>query len=62
MAEHYTRNTTGVGRFCNRCGRMTMHKVSGKRIGLCTEDHHVIKPTMVKIPETGSVGIEPGLF
>jgi hypothetical protein len=41
MAEHYTRNTTGVLKFCNRCGKMTLHKVSGKKIGLCTEDHHV---------------------
>jgi len=40
MAEHYTRNTTGVLKFCNTCNRMTMHKVSGKKVGLCTEDHH----------------------
>jgi hypothetical protein len=39
MSEHYTRNTTGVLRFCNRCGKLTMHKVSGKKVGLCTEDH-----------------------
>ena len=39
MAEHYSRSTTGVLKFCNRCNKMTMHKVSGKRVGLCTEIH-----------------------
>lgn len=41
MAEHYTRNTSGVLKFCNTCGKMTMHKVSNKRIGLCQEPHAV---------------------
>lgn len=39
MSEHYTRNTSGVLKFCNRCNKMTLHKVSNKRIGLCMETH-----------------------
>ncbi|MFZ4856158.1 MAG: hypothetical protein ACOYL3_07150 [Desulfuromonadaceae bacterium] len=62
MAEHYTRNTTGVLKFCNRCNRMTMHKVSGKKLGLCTEDHHIKKSTLALIAKNNSIYIEPGLF
>lgn len=39
MSQHYTRNTSGVLKYCNRCGKNTMHKVSGKRIGLCENNH-----------------------
>jgi hypothetical protein len=49
MAEHYNRNTTGVMKWCNRCGKNTMHKVSGKKIGLCENSH--AKNTGVKIYE-----------
>jgi hypothetical protein len=56
MAEHYTKNTVAVMHFCNRCGRLTMHKVSGKRLGLCMEDHIKVKPVADK-PED-----EPSLF
>lgn len=62
MAEHYTRNTTGVFRFCNRCGRLTMHKVSNRRIGLCTEDHYAGKAPLVCTPKVDVVDIEPCLF
>ena len=37
MSEHYTRNTEGAPKWCNACGRITVHKVSGGRIGRCTE-------------------------
>jgi len=35
--EHYGKNTTQVSKFCNTCNRVTMHKVSGKKLGHCTE-------------------------
>ena len=41
MPEHYTRNTTGVMKFCSTCNRMTMHRVDNKRLGSCTEPHAV---------------------
>jgi len=37
MAHHQTKNTVAVTRFCNTCKRTTLHSVSGKRIGHCTE-------------------------
>jgi hypothetical protein len=37
VSEHYTRNTEGAPRWCNKCGRSTVHRVSGGRIGRCTE-------------------------
>jgi hypothetical protein len=39
MPEHYTKDTTGVMRFCNTCNRMTLHTVFGKRLGHCVENH-----------------------
>ncbi len=39
MSQHYTRNTSGVLKHCKTCGKMTLHKVSNKRIGSCTEIH-----------------------
>lgn len=41
MAEHYTRNTSGILKFCSTCGKMTLHKVSNKRVGSCLEVHVV---------------------
>ncbi len=37
MAEHYTRNTEGAPKWCNKCGRITVHAVSAGRVGRCTE-------------------------
>lgn len=37
MSEHHSKSTTGVLKFCNTCNRKTMHSVSGKREGHCTE-------------------------
>ena len=36
MAEHYTRSTTGLMSWCNRCRRDTWHKVSYGHKGECT--------------------------
>ncbi len=37
MPHHHTKNTVGVVAWCNTCNRRTIHSVSGKRIGACTE-------------------------
>jgi hypothetical protein len=37
MTEHYTKNTLGTLKWCNTCRKQTMHAVSGKRVGRCTE-------------------------
>ncbi|HWQ03121.1 MAG TPA: hypothetical protein VNL38_01450 [Candidatus Nitrosotenuis sp.] len=39
MSEHYTSNTEAVSKFCNTCGRVTQHAVSGHRLGRCMNDH-----------------------
>lgn len=56
MAEHYTRNTSGVLKWCPTCGRNTLHLVANKRVGLCSETH--VKDTDKKpfTPESGSQG------
>jgi ribosomal protein L44E len=35
--EHYTKNTVAIRKYCPTCNRMTMHSVSGKRVGHCLE-------------------------
>jgi len=37
--QHYTKNTTGILRFCPTCNKKTMHRVDGGRVGCCTETH-----------------------
>lgn len=37
MSQHYQRNTVGVTQWCNTCGRMTIHRVDDRRVGVCTE-------------------------
>lgn len=37
MSHHYTRNTESDTKWCNICGRLTQHFVSGGRIGRCME-------------------------
>jgi len=41
MTQHYQRNVCGVSKWCPTCGKMTMHKVSDRRVGCCTEPHAV---------------------
>jgi ribosomal protein L37E len=33
--QHYTRNTVEADAWCNRCGRRTMHRVDGVKLGPC---------------------------
>ena len=37
MAEHYTRGTESVLKWCNPCARLTKHQVSDGRAGRCME-------------------------
>ena len=37
MAEHYPRGTESVLKWCNRCGRLTKHRVDDVRVGRCME-------------------------
>lgn len=37
MPEHYTKNTLECTAYCNRCGKMTQHRVDGGRRGPCLD-------------------------
>ena len=37
MPEHYTKNTLEATCWCNKCNRMTQHRVDGGRRGPCLE-------------------------
>ena len=56
MPEHYTRNTVEATCWCNKCGKMTQHRIDDGRRGPCLEHETPVKPK----PE--SKRKEPGLF
>lgn len=35
MSQHYTKNTIETSAWCNKCGKMTAHTVSDRRLGYC---------------------------
>lgn len=35
MGQHYTRNTVETSEWCKKCGKMTMHRVDGVKLGPC---------------------------
>jgi len=37
MAEHYTKATEAISKWCDTCRRLTEHAVSSGRIGRCKE-------------------------
>jgi len=37
MTQHYTKLTVEAQHYCNKCGRMTMHRVDDGRLGPCLE-------------------------
>ena len=39
MAEHSTKDTSGLRAFCPTCGRETIHDVYDGRISSCREPH-----------------------
>lgn len=44
MGEHYTRNTETVTAWCDKCRRVTEHRVDGGRRGPCLEHQAAVKP------------------
>jgi PHP family Zn ribbon phosphoesterase len=47
--KHETRNTVAILKWCNTCGKMTMHGVSDRRVGLCQEHNSRAKEKPVKV-------------
>jgi hypothetical protein len=43
MPEHYTRNTTSVWLWCDKCRRLTEHRVDDGRRGPCLEHSVQVK-------------------
>lgn len=48
MPEHYTRNTESATAWCNKCNRMTTHRVDDGRKGPCLEHE---TPVRAKLPK-----------
>jgi len=51
MAEHYTRNTIEATAWCNRCNRVTLHRVDGVKKGPCIDPQHPQPPVRAQIPQ-----------
>jgi hypothetical protein len=35
VTQHYTRNTVEASAWCRKCGKPTMHRIDGVRLGPC---------------------------
>ena len=53
--QHFTRNTVEVSEWCSKCGRNTMHRVDGVKLGPCLDC--LKKLNQMTIP--GIVALEP---
>lgn len=43
MGEHYTKNVIADTSFCKKCGRPTLHRVDGGRLGPCIDPKHPVQ-------------------
>jgi len=59
MTEHYTQATYECSAWCNRCGRVTRHSVSGGRRGACLEHQ---TPIVERKKKGRAANTEPTLF
>jgi hypothetical protein len=64
MTEHYTKTTEETTKFCNRCGRLTQHAVSGGRVGRCKEHEApaLTKAQSQRREKAEKTRMNPGLF
>lgn len=53
--EHYTRNTETATAWCNKCIRVTQHRVDGGRRGPCLEHQTAIKPKKPAPTKSGNL-------
>jgi hypothetical protein len=64
MPEHYTKNTRACRVWCNRCCRITRHRVDGGRRGPCLE--HVAQlytqAQLARIEQEAKRKMQPSLF
>jgi hypothetical protein len=35
--QHFTRNTVSATSWCNKCGKPTMHRIDGVKLGPCLD-------------------------
>jgi hypothetical protein len=60
MGQHYTRDTVEVSAYCTRCGKMTPHTVSDRRLGYCIPCYErPIEKAPAAVPAAAP---QPGLF
>jgi ribosomal protein L44E len=49
--EHYTRNTESAWEWCNKCQRLTEHRVDGVKRGPCLEHETTVTKKPEPIPD-----------
>ena len=62
MTQHYQKNVCGILKYCQTCGRPTMHRVYNKRVGTCTETHVTGMSEKQRKQSLQPVDDEPSLF
>jgi hypothetical protein len=63
MGQHYTRDTIEVSAHCGKCGKMTPHTVSDRRLGYCIpcyDKPQVEKPAVDQSKQTEMFGSDNG--
>lgn len=60
MGQHYTRNTVQVSEWCKKCGKPTMHRVDGVKLGPCLVCLNRVTPQPQKepVPEQLTIFVE----
>jgi hypothetical protein len=57
MSKHHTRNTVSFSAYCNKCGRMTQHRVDDRRKGPCLECIERLGAEQTKGPPAQQIGL-----
>jgi hypothetical protein len=53
MPHHFPKSTVEASAWCNRCGKMTLHRVFDGRLGRCKNEHPHPAPTVRLVPDAG---------
>jgi hypothetical protein len=60
--QHYTKNTLGDMRWCGKCKRNTMHRVTGGRLGPCEECVEKLEQEHAKRQSEPAAAVQTSLF
>ena len=60
MGHHFTRDTIEASAYCNKCGKMTPHTVSDRRLGYCIPCYEKPLPPANETKDDGQTDLFDG--